>query len=242
MVSLWSRYGQEQNEFELSHQMSYHDGTHGGKNMFRSSELKRKMVHIGNGIWIIVLAFIPRWLSILAVIVALMAVLSMNPRVWNGAFEAMAREIDRRVGFLVGPLIYVITVLVLVVTFDLRVAGAAFAMMAFGDGFAGLIGTFKGKHSLWNGKSIEGTGAFLLFGFILSSISVLIIDVFNPEPQPLFFAKWLEITVPPSLLMFIIGMGVVTVIAAFLELLGGTKIDDNILVPFSVAFLLTVLW
>lgn len=214
----------------------------GVKGMARSSEVKRKLVHIGNGIWAFVLAFIPRWLAILVVVIALIAVLSMNPRLWKGAFEAMARDIDRQVGILVGPLIYVITVLILVLLFDLRVAGAAFAMMAFGDGFAGLVGATKGRRALWNGKTIEGTAAFLSFGFMFSSLCVLLINTYNPDPRPIFLTEWLDILVPTSLMAFLVTMVLVTIIAAVVELFGGSKLDDNASVPLSVALLLSIFW
>ncbi len=234
--------GHEQNGFELLLVNSEQKWMNGGQGMSNESELKRKLVHIGNGTWILVLAFIPRWLAIMAVLAALFLVLSMNSRMWKKAFDAMAREIDRQLGILVGPLIYVVVVLVLVIFFDVRVAGAAFAMMAFGDGFAGLIGTYKGKHELWKGKSIEGTMSFLFFGFTFSSLSVLLIQQFNPNPAPLFLVELFGIVIPASVVDFLVIMGVVTVMAAVLELFGGSVLDDNALVPLCVAVLLTLWW
>ncbi len=210
--------------------------------MVPSSELKRKIVHLGNGAWIFVLAFIPRWLAILAVLVALIAVLSMNPRMWKAAFESMAREIDHRYGILIGPLIYVIVVLILVLFFDLRVAGAAFAMMAFGDGMAGLVGSLKGRHVLFRKKTVEGSLAFLIGGFIMSTLSLFIIDRFNPNPTPLLFRELFFITLPSSLLDTLLFMLGITLISSVLELLVGELVDDNAGVPLFVAVMLTIFW
>ena len=112
----------------------------------------------------LLLGFLPRWLAIIAVLIALFFILVVaRPSVWKTGFESMAsREIDRQTGLLQGPTLYIIMVLILVVFFDLRIAGAVFAIMAFGDGFANVIGTRFGHHRFerFQNKSLEGFIAF----------------------------------------------------------------------------------
>jgi dolichol kinase len=208
-------------------------------------ETKRKIIHITMGFLTILLGFFPRLLAILAVLIALFFVLVIaRPNVWQKGFESMAsREEDQKSGFLHGPALYVFMVLLLVIFFDLRIAAAVFAIMAFGDGLANVIGTKFGRHRFeaFQNKSIEGTAAFICFAFLTSTLAFFWASI-NPD-----FSPWLSVLMiqNPEILdsaYIIICCFVVSVIAAFIEFLTGHIINDNISVPISASFILTILF
>ena len=207
-------------------------------------ETKRKSVHISMGFLTLLIALLPRWLIILVVLAALFFVLVIaRPNAWKGSFEAMAsRKEDVSSGFLHGPLLYVLMVLLSVIFFDLRIAAAVFCIMAFGDGFANVIGTRIGKHRFerFSNKSLEGFLAFILFAFVTSSLAFLIVSI-NPEVVP--WIDLLSIKDPQdiviSYLLFI--NFIVSIISALIELMTSEKLNDNISVPIISGLLLTLL-
>ena len=99
------------------------------------SEMKRKVIHIGNGFWAFSLAFLSRPIALIVIIVALFLVLVIfRPTVWNRVFEAMARPRDYELGVLIGPSLYIVVVFVVVLLFDFRFA----AFVVFGSIFTSL--------------------------------------------------------------------------------------------------------
>ncbi len=118
-----------------------------------------------------------------------------------------------------GPLIYVVILLLSTVLFwRTNVVGlVAVSQMAAGDGMADIVGRRFGqlKWPFSNVKSYAGTGAFALFGFL---VSVGLIGWFN----------WWGLV--PALTVEVVGrVGLISVLCALVELvpLG----DDNITVP-----------
>ena len=133
------------------------------------NEYKRKGIHILNGVWAFGLPVFPRLYAILIVLLALIFVFilarphSKFGSIFSQSFENMAREYEREKGYLYGPTLYVLMVLLLVLFVDFRIAGAVFAILAFGDGTATIIGKKFGYHKFSNKKSLEGSIAFLIF-------------------------------------------------------------------------------
>ena len=212
--------------------------------------MRRKIVHIGFGFCAFLLAFLPRPISIIIVLTALcIDLLAFHPGVKYGekAFNFMAREVDRRWGLLIGPTIYILVVLFIVLVFDIRVAAFAFALLAFGDGFATVVGKKIGSHIIWKGKTIEGFIGFILFGTVFSSTAFIVVSLFQQDGRSLVAPYWflllpssetlLNISVLPAVLLIIT---TVVGICAFLELFFGDYIDDNILVPISSSILITI--
>ncbi len=207
-------------------------------------ETKRKIIHISMGFLALLLIIFPRWLALIFVLIALGFILVIaRPSVWKSGFDAMAsREEDQRSGLLHGPTLYIIMVLILILFFDMRIAGAVFAIMAFGDGFANVIGTRFGKHRYptFENKSFEGLIAFIFFAFISSSLAFLLISV-NPD-----YASWIQLlnikepTEISSLNVFSICF-IVSTIAGLIELTSSRILNDNITVPIISGFLMTLL-
>lgn len=204
--------------------------------------MKRKAIHIGNGFWAFTLAFLPRLAALVVILVALfLAIVVFRPQVYNPAFEAMARPRDYEAGILIGPTIYILVVLIVVLFFDFRVAAATFAMLAFGDGSATVIGHNFGKHKARSGKTWEGFGAFVIFGFIFTASVFFLVDFFQKDGE----AGWALVSelilenLPDYPVIFALIFGI-TVVAGFAELYLGQYIDDNILVPLITTAGLTL--
>ena len=212
-----------------------------------SVEIKRKIVHIGNGSWTFLLPFIDRTLAILIVLVVVLLVAVLfrpnRPRPFEKIFYSMARETDIEKGYLKGPLLYVIMILFLVVFCDFRIAGAAFACMAFGDGFATLIG-MRGKRKISGDKTLEGSISFFIVGTLMSGLIFALIEIFNTPGAGLVIVPLLiiedKIFFESLFLPFLLILIFTVFVATFLEQFTDNIIDDNISIPFFVAMSLTV--
>ena len=203
------------------------------------NEYKRKGIHIINGLWVFVLPFFQRTLAVLLVFIAFIYVFFLarpNSRFgsfFSKSFDNMARPVDKNKGFLVGPTIYVVMVLIMIGFIDFRIAGAVFAILAFGDGFATIFGRKIGKHRLSNGKSIEGSIAFFLFSFVSSIAVFMLINQFNTPSagwtiiQSLILPSNLNLSLIFLCLIFIS----ITLILTFIELFMGDFMNDNLLIP-----------
>ena len=129
---------------------------------FTTNETLRKTLHIAFGFFAFSLKFIP-WR--VAALVALGATI--------GNWLLLHRIVGRRVarhqrGYDAGIVVYPAAVFVLIVVFNwhVEIAAAAWALLAFGDGFATVVGRAMPIAALpWNReKSWGGTLAFILFG------------------------------------------------------------------------------
>ena len=203
------------------------------------NEYKRKSIHIVNGMWAFVLPFFPRIISIVIVAIALFFVFIMaRPDSFFGSFfshsfENMARKSDWDHGFLIGPTIYVVMIFLLVLFIDYRIAGSIFAILAFGDGFATVIGKKYGKHKFYNKKSLEGSIAFFAFSFISSITVFLLINQFNTPSAGLSFIPILILPKVLSVNIFntLAGFIIIIFLLTLTELFAGDYIDDNLILP-----------
>ncbi len=207
-------------------------------------ETKRKTIHIGFGFLTPLIAILPRMLLILITIVALFFIIVIaRPSMWKKGFEAMAsRERDIRTGYLYGPLLYILMVLILVTFLDLRIAASVFCMMAFGDGFANVVGTRFGNHRYqrFQNKSAEGFLAFFLAAFISSTFIFFLVSI-NPEFAPIL--DLFSIRDPQTIIVsyFLLVNMFVSLLSAIIELTTGDKLNDNLTVPIISGLLLTFL-
>jgi uncharacterized protein (TIGR00297 family) len=139
-----------------------------------ASEWKRKAVHAGMGL----LALTLRWLDWKAAAMVALAALLFNlfvmPRIGRGIYRDPSRTRDT------GIVAYAAMVLVLILLFRdryLPIAAAVWAMMAFGDPAATIVGRlFQGPLLPWNPEktwagllgnwALGGAGAVLVFRFV----------------------------------------------------------------------------
>ena len=137
------------------------------------SETLRKSIHI----LMVSFALLLRWLSwpqaALLALVALLHNWLLLPRYGR---SRLYRSGDQLRGYPIGILLYPLTILILILIFRRRldIVAAAWGLLAFGDGFATLIGTRFGRAKLpWNPhKSWAGSLAFLVAGAAGASLLV----------------------------------------------------------------------
>ncbi len=169
-------------------------------------EALRKALHIAFGLFALTLRFLP-WT--VAAAVAAAAVLGN----WLLLHRLVGKRVSRHErGYDSGIVLYPLAVLVLIVVFRdrLAIAAAAWAIMAFGDGFATLAGkNIRGPRLPWNEeKSWSGFLAFLAFGFVGAEFT------------------WLFVAGNPPLSV----ISLTVVLCAIAESLP-LNVDDNLIVP-----------
>jgi uncharacterized protein (TIGR00297 family) len=189
------------------------------------SESARQWVHIGSGVFALLLRFLTWWQAAALAAFALVFNLFILPRIGG---RNLYRPVDHARGFPLGIVLYPLAVLLLILIFETRldIVAAAWGVLAFGDGFATLAGRRIGGLQIpWNReKTVAGTMAFAVCGGI----------------GAVALALWTRpsMVTPPSLTFLIVAPLVAAVVAALVETLP-VRLDDNISVPMTAA---AVLW
>jgi uncharacterized protein (TIGR00297 family) len=191
------------------------------------SETARQWVHVGSGLFALLLRVFTGPQAAALAVGALVFNIVLLPRLGG---RQLYRPIDHQRGFPIGIVLYPIAVLLLILVFPLRldIAAAAWGILAFGDGFATLVGRSRteGTGRLpWNpDKSIAGTLAFIVCG---GAGAVALAWWVRPSVTPL----------PP--MAFTIAAPLVAAMLAGLVETIPIRLDDNISVPLTAAL---VLW
>ena len=193
-----------------------------------TAESARQWVHIGSGLFALLLRFLTWWQASALAVTALVFNALVLPRIGG---RRLYRPIDAARGFPLGILLYPLSVLILILAFPERldIVAAAWGVLAFGDGFATLIGRAwnakaakAAKTTLpWNSdKTIAGTTAFVLFGSVAG----------------VALACWTRssVTPRPPLMFSLVAPMVAAAVGALVETIP-VRLDDNISVPFSSA-------
>ncbi len=191
------------------------------------SESARQWVHVGSGVFALLLRVLTPWQAAAMAATALVFNLVLLPRVGG---RRLYRPADDVRGFPLGILLYPLSVLLLTLIFPTRldIAAAAWAILAFGDGAATLVGRRSEETSgrlPWNrDKSVAGTLAFIVCGSV----------------GGVALAWWVRpaITPLPPLVFTIVAPIVAAAIAAMVETIP-VRMDDNISVPVAAG---AVLW
>ena len=213
------------------------------------SENARQWVHIGSGLFALLLRVLNGWQAAALAAGALVFNLLLLPRVGG---RQLYRPVDHERGFPLGIVLYPLSVLLLMLAFPSRldIAAAAWGILAFGDGFATLIGrrittitaeaaehagtlpsagaassAFYRRRVPWQtDKSIAGTIAFIVFG---GAAGVALAWWVRPSVVPM-----------PPLAFTIAAPLAAAVLAALVETLP-IGLDDNISVPVTAGL---VMW
>jgi uncharacterized protein (TIGR00297 family) len=216
------------------------------------SERARQWVHIGSGLFALLLRVLRPWQASMLAASAFAFNLFALPRIGG---RRLYRPVDAARGFPLGILLYPVAVLLLTLIFPSRpdITAAAWMVLALGDGAATLVGraacstaekaenpsakppvvglpnheraaSMRGRLP-WNPeKTVAGTAAFIVFG----------------GAGAVALAWWTRaaVTPPPPLLFTIVAPLAAAVAAAFVETIP-VRLDDNISVPAAAA---PVLW
>ena len=217
--------------------------------MTTHSERARQWVHVGSGLFALLLRVLTWWQAAAVAAFALLFNLLILPHVGG---RRMYRPIDEARGFPLGILFYPLSVLMLILVFPSRpdIAAAAWGILALGDGAATLVGQrlstinaelaehaekvfsavsanspfYRGRLPWNRDKSIAGTAAFVVFGGI----------------GAVALAWWTRpaVTPPPSM-TFTIAVPLAAALAAALVETIPIRLDDNVSVPAAAGI---VLW
>ena len=181
-----------------------------------TNETLRKWIHIAFGAGAVALLWLP-WR--IAAGIAVLAVI--------GNWLVLHRIVGRRVarherGWDEGIVLYpaVIALLIILFNWHLEIVAVAWVLLAFGDGFATLVGRAMPIRRIpWNpeGASWGGMLAFLVFGGTAATVIAYLFGA------PSYAAVW-----------------IVTLIAAIVETLP-LGINDNVTVPIAVAGVLAAI-
>ena len=129
-------------------------------------EAFRKAVHVGMAAFAFLLRTLTWQQAAAAAAVAVLVNVTLPPLV----APSVLRMDERARRFSVGIAAYPLIVLLLIFTFrrNLQIAAAGWGFLAFGDGFASIVGMMMGGARLpWNPKkSLSGFLGYLVFGFL----------------------------------------------------------------------------
>jgi uncharacterized protein (TIGR00297 family) len=211
------------------------------------SEHARQWVHIGSGLFSLLLRVLTWWQAAALAATALAFNVFVLPRIGG---RRLYRPVDEARGFPLGIVLYPLSVLLLILLFPSRldIVAAAWGILAFGDGFATLVGqraaaakaqtdrtatndvfglfaAVAGGRLSWNQeKTVAGTIAFMMCGgFGASALALWTRPAVTPTPDIAF------VMVAPL---------VAAMIAGLVETIP-IRLDDNISVPMTAA---AVLW
>ena len=198
------------------------------------NEFHRQLIHISGILFVILAQFIPQptvvvTFFLIAVVFFIYAELIQREknrflkaiRTIEQPVRSLALSMERRNTrpFLGATLFYLGAALAFL--FPLPLASAAVTILAIGDGFATLIGSRFGSHTLIASKSVEGTAAFILTALPAAAIIV---------PLPLAVAG------------AVVAAAVEAIVAhPWLKAYQRYGLDDNLVIPLAAAVLMSLI-
>jgi phytol kinase len=198
------------------------------------TEFTRRIVHLFAGIAIWTVPYYPHpWVATLVALTFVVMLALANHDRFSKFFEAMARPEDLEHGSVRGPLWYAVSITILTAAFTFAgydnlyfIAAAAIHIMMFGDGMSAPIGMKYGANStrviFGSKRSLQGSGAVLVFGFLGALLAIWFFGVVNYG----VFLSGGNILWTEMLLLALIGAFTATVVEAI-----SPKGTDNILLP-----------
>ena len=159
----------------------------------------RKVVHLFAGLTVLTTPYFswPWWAVIIAgslTILVLMSSKKSKVKQLKDLYDSIGEEAEEKVGYLQGPFHYCISITVLVLVFvifapkQMYFPIAGILLMIISDTLASVVGKRYGKHKIkipWikGIRSIEGSLAFFISGFILCFFAFTFLGVTNPLTQ-----------------------------------------------------------
>ena len=208
----------------------------------------RKAVHLFAGLSVLTTPYYswPWWAAILASSITILTLFiskKSNVKQLREVYDSIGEEAEEKVGYLQGPFHYALSITILVTIFVLFAPNqmyfpiAGILLMIISDTLASIIGKKYGKRKInlpWlkTTRSLEGSLAFFISGFILCFIAFTFFGVTNPLTQ-------IHLTLEVALLYSLITSALATIV----ELVSPSTWDD-LTIPIAtvvIVFLLTLI-
>ncbi|MFX0075837.1 MAG: diacylglycerol/polyprenol kinase family protein [Candidatus Hermodarchaeota archaeon] len=208
----------------------------------------RKAVHLLAGLAVLSTPYYswPWWAVILASSMALLTLLSSKKsqvKQLKDLYDSIGEEAEEKVGYLQGPFNYCLSITILVTLFVILAPNqmyfpiAGILLMIISDTLASIVGKKYGKRKInipWvkTVRTLEGSLAFFVSGFILCLIAFTFLGVTNPITQ-------IHLSLEAALLYSLI----TSVLATIVELISPSTWDD-LTIPIAtvlIVFLLTLI-
>lgn len=191
-----------------------------------NKEFRRKLIHILIGLIAFAFLYLDRVIIALIIVFFLSCALIANkfPTIYN----YIIREKELKLGLLLGVITYTSSMLLLTLMFDPRIASAGIISLAWGDGFASILGRY-GKLKIHGNKTVEGSLSMLTFSFIGSLLCLSIIPYSNS-----IISAPVQLGCYSILIASIISSVLATIAELYTE-------HDNISAPLTQAISLSIL-
>jgi dolichol kinase len=208
----------------------------------------RKAVHLFAGLAVLTAPyyFWPGFAVILAGSMTFLTLLSSkksNVKQLKELYDSIGEEAEEKVGYLQGPFHYCLSITILITLFTIFAPNqmyfpvAGILLMIISDTLASVIGKKYGKRKInlpWvkTTRSLEGSIAFFISGFILCLVAFTFLGVSNPINQ-------VHLTIETAFLYSLI----TSFLATIVELISPSTWDD-LTIPIAttiIVFLLTLI-
>ncbi len=208
----------------------------------------RKMVHLFAGLSILITPYFttPWWAVLLASSMTILTFLSSKKskvKQLRDLYDSIGEEAEEKAGYLQGPFHYCLSITILITLFVIIAPDqmyfpiAGILLMIISDTLASVIGKKYGKIKInipWvnTTRTLEGSLAFFVSGFMLCFIAFMFLGVTNPITQ-------IHISLEAALLYSLI----TSVLATIIELISPSTWDD-LTVPILttlIIFLITLI-
>ncbi len=185
-------------------------------------EFLRKIIHLFDSIIPLSLFFIERetlLIILLPITITFIFLdftrhyISIVEKIYSSLFDRVTRSVEKEKNNVTGASYYLLGCLITVYFFqDISIIISSLLIMSISDSFAALIGIRYGNTKIYNGKTLEGS-----FAFLLSTIIILSIFSVNLNLYALIF---------------------ISISITFVELFSVYRINDNLTIPICSAILL----
>lgn len=208
----------------------------------------RKMVHLFAGLSILVTPYFtwPWWAVLLASSMTILTFLSSKKskiKQLKDLYDSIGEEAEEKVGYLQGPFHYCLSITIMITLFAIIAPDqmyfpiAGILLMIISDTLASVIGKKYGKIKInlpWvnTTRTLEGSLAFFISGFILCFFAFMFLGVTNPITQS-------HISLEAALLYSLITSALATIIELF-----SPSTWDDLTVPILtslIIFLITLI-
>lgn len=190
-------------------------------------EILRKLIHLSSLWMVFVMYYIPREKAIMIFLYLLIAISMVEylrkksqlfKKYFIKFFGSMLRDNELNKNHMMGATSFIIAAFICVLFFSKEIAILAFSTMIISDTAAALIGRKFGSMEIIPGKSYMGAVAF----FISALLTMMGLSLF------LFNAKF-----------SLMAISLAALVGTFAEIIAKqSRVDDNILIPLSIAIFL----